>query len=62
MATCYVCSKKKTVGNNVSHANNKTKRIILPNIQRIKIATDSGTKKVTVCTRCIRSGKVTKAA
>lgn len=61
MASCEVCGKKKTVGNNVSHANNKTKRIILPNIQRIRVVTDGGTKRANVCTRCIRSNKVTKA-
>jgi large subunit ribosomal protein L28 len=62
MASCSVCGKKRTVGNNVSHANNRTKRVIQPNIQRVKIATDSGSKKTHVCTRCIRSGKVVKAA
>ncbi|MBN2653937.1 MAG: 50S ribosomal protein L28 [Nitrospirae bacterium] len=61
MASCSVCGKKKSVGNNVSHANNKTKRVLLPNIQRIRISTESGTKKVNVCTRCIRSKKVVKA-
>ncbi len=61
MASCSVCGKKKSVGNNVSHANNKTKRVLLPNIQRIRISTESGTKRVNVCTRCIRSKKVVKA-
>jgi large subunit ribosomal protein L28 len=61
MAVCYVCGKKKAVGNNVSHANNRTKRILMPNIQRIRILTDSGTKRTYVCTRCIRSNKVVKA-
>lgn len=61
MASCQVCGKKKTVGNNVSHANNKTKRIILPNIQRIRIVADGVKKRANVCTRCIRSNKVTKA-
>lgn len=62
MASCYACNKKKTVGNNVSHANNKTKRILLPNLQRIKILTNKGIKRTYVCTRCLRSNKVTKAA
>ncbi|MBA4349216.1 MAG: 50S ribosomal protein L28 [Thermodesulfovibrio sp.] len=61
MAVCYVCGKKKAVGNNVSHANNRTKRIFMPNIQRIRIMTESGTKRAYVCTRCIRSNKVAKA-
>ncbi|HEX8949725.1 MAG TPA: 50S ribosomal protein L28 [Dissulfurispiraceae bacterium] len=61
MAHCTICGKKKAVGNNVSHANNKTKRVLMPNIQRIKIVTDGGTKRTYVCTRCIRSKKVVKA-
>lgn len=61
MASCTICGKTKTVGNNVSHANNKTKRVLQPNIQRIRISTAHGTKRTYVCTRCIRSKKVVKA-
>ncbi len=61
MATCYVCGKSKVVGNNVSHANNRTKRWFQPNLQTIRAVTKKGNKKVTVCTRCIRSGKIKKA-
>ncbi len=61
MAACSICGKKRSVGNSVSHANNRTKRILMPNIQRIKIITDSGNKRSYVCTRCIRSRKVIKA-
>ena len=31
---CQITGKKPQVGNNVSHANNKTKRRFLPNLQR----------------------------
>ncbi len=62
MASCSFCGKKKVVGNNVSHANNKTKRIMMPNIQKIRVLTNGGVKRMYVCTRCIRSKKVTKAA
>ncbi len=61
MATCSVCEKKRVIGNNVSHANNKTKRRVLPNLQRIRVVTGSGIKKNYVCTRCLRSGAVKKA-
>ncbi|MBM4140804.1 MAG: 50S ribosomal protein L28 [Nitrospira sp.] len=61
MASCAVCGKKMTVGNNVSHANNKTKRQIMPNLQRMRVITKSGTKRLYVCTRCLRSGVVKKA-
>ncbi|HCC68423.1 MAG TPA: 50S ribosomal protein L28 [Nitrospiraceae bacterium] len=61
MAVCSVCGKRKVIGNNVSHANNRTKRFFSPNLQRIKVVTDGGTKRTYVCTRCLRSGKIKKA-
>jgi len=60
MAICFVCGKKRVTGNNVSHANNRTKKWILPNLQRIRIVTQKGVKKVSVCASCLRSGKVKK--
>ena len=59
---CYVCSKGVTFGNNVSHANNKTRRRWLPNLQPARIVTDNGTRKrVRVCTDCLSAGRVRKA-
>ena len=60
---CDLCGKSPGVGNNVSHANNKTKRRFHPNLQRVRAQLPSGqVKKVTACTRCIRSGVVVKPA
>lgn len=61
MAVCSVCEKKRVTGNNVSHANNRTKRVFKPNLQRVRIQIGTSTKRVHVCTRCLRSGKVKKA-
>ncbi len=61
MAECSVCGKKRMTGNNVSHANNKTKRVFRPNLQKVRIETDKGVKRKSVCTRCLRSGKIKKA-
>ena len=59
---CYVCDKSPKFGNNVSHANNKTKRRWLPNLRRVHIVTDVGERKhVRVCTRCLSAGKIRKA-
>lgn len=57
---CEVCGKKPVVGNNVSHANNKTKRRWMPNLQRVRVQTESGNRRMRVCTRCLRSGAVVK--
>jgi len=50
------------VGNNVSHANNKTKRRWQPNLQEVRAAFSGGVRRILVCTRCIRSGRVAKSA
>lgn len=60
---CEICGKKPQSGNNVSHAHNKTKRRFLPNLQKVRAQMPSGeVKRVSVCTRCLRSGAVVKPA
>lgn len=61
MRSCSVCGKGRRVGNKVSHANNKTKKTWEPNLQRVHAMVNGETTHVQACTRCIRSGKVTKA-
>lgn len=59
---CSICGKRKMVGNNVSHANNRTKRYFYPNLQTVKAVLENGTiKRIKVCTSCIKSGKVQKS-
>ena len=58
---CDICGKGPQVGNNVSHANNKTKRRFMPNLQSVRAQLQSGeVKRIKVCAQCIRSGSVTK--
>jgi len=60
---CDVCGKGPQFGNNVSHANNKTKRRFYPNLQRVRVKSASGTTmRQRVCSRCLKAGKVIKAA
>jgi large subunit ribosomal protein L28 len=61
MASCAVCGKQRVIGNNVSHANNKTKKLTMPNLQKMRIMTKNGIRRAYVCTRCLRSGFVKKA-
>lgn len=62
-ATCEICGKGPSFGNNVSHANNKTRRRWNPNLQSVRaVLKNGGVKKIRVCSRCLRSGAVTKAA
>ena len=62
MRHCAYCKKHPSVGNNVSHANNKTKRRWNPNLQEVRAEVGGNVRRVLVCTRCIRSGKVKKSA
>lgn len=62
MAKCFMCGKQRMAGQNVSHANNVTKRLFKPNIQNVRALVNGRAKQVAVCTRCLRSGKVEKAA
>lgn len=59
---CEICGKGRQVGNNVSHANNKTKKVWNPNLQKVKAVQDGTVKRINACTRCIRSGAVEKKA
>ena len=60
---CEVCGKGPQYGNNVSHANNRTRRRFEPNLQSIRVAREAGgAMRKKVCTTCIKGGKVAKAA
>ena len=59
---CEVCGKGPMTGNNVSHANNRTKRRWLPNLQSVKTLIKGEPRRIKVCTQCIRSGKVARVA
>lgn len=59
---CDLCGKGPLVGNQVSHANNKTKKRTKPNLQRVRADVNGRHTRLRVCTRCLKAGKVTKAA
>ena len=59
---CKICGKGPAFGNVVSHANNVRRRRWNPNLQRVRAVIDGVRQHVRVCTNCIRSGRVTKAA
>jgi large subunit ribosomal protein L28 len=59
---CEVCGKAPVFGNRISHAHNVTSRRWMPNLQRVRAVINGTVKRINVCTRCIRTGKVQKAA
>ena len=59
---CEICKKKTVFGHSISHAHNVTNRSWKPNLQRVRVRLETGaTKRVRVCTRCLRNGAVRKA-
>lgn len=59
---CDICGKKPISGNNISHAHNKTRRRWLPNLQAVRANVGGKTRRMKVCTTCLKSNKVLKAA
>ena len=54
---CELTGKGRQVGHNVSHANNKTKRVFLPNLQNVSLISETleTTVKLRVSTHGLRS-------
>ena len=61
MAKCSVCGKGVTFACNISHSHRRTNRSWKPNIRKLKAILNGTVKHVYVCSRCLRSGKVTRA-
>ena len=65
MAKCAICDKKTSFGNQLSitrsHISKRTSRPVKPNLRNVKAIINGEPKKITVCAKCLRSGKVTRA-
>ena len=65
MAKCAICDKKTSFGNQLSitrsHISKRTSRQVKPNLRNVKAIINGEPKKITVCAKCLRSGKVTRA-
>jgi large subunit ribosomal protein L28 len=59
-SVCEICNKKPGFGMSVSHSHRRTKRRWNPNIQRVRAVINGGTRRIDVCTGCLKSGKITK--
>ncbi len=59
---CDICGRRPVSGNNISHAHNRTRRRWLPNLQQVRAQVGGRTVRLTVCSHCIKSNKVLKAA
>jgi large subunit ribosomal protein L28 len=60
---CDCCGRGPATGNAVSHSNRHTRRRWLINLRSVKLDVGGGeTKKFKICTKCLRSGRVKRAA
>ena len=60
MAKCEMCGKGPQFGHNVSHSKRATKRRFKPNIQRVRVEVNGQTRRMYLCTRCLRTMNKTR--
>ena len=65
MAKCAICEKSNSWGNKISiarsHVSRRSTRTWKPNLRTIKADMNGETKTISVCAKCLRSGKVKRA-
>lgn len=65
MAKCEICEKSIAHGNKISiarsHVSRRSSRTFKPNLRKVKAIVDGNTKTISVCAKCLRSGKVKRA-
>jgi len=61
MAKCSVCDKGAHFGNAVSHSHRRSNKMWKSNVKSVRVNVNGATKKLYVCTSCLRSGKVERA-
>ncbi len=61
MAKCAICGKGTTFGIKVSHSHRRANRTWKANIRSVKALVNGTPKRINVCSRCLRSDKVTRA-
>ena len=61
MAKCEICNKEIAFGIKVSHSHRRSNRTWKPNVKRVKAIVNGSPRRIYACTRCLRSGKVTRA-
>ncbi|MFR0822320.1 MAG: 50S ribosomal protein L28 [Clostridia bacterium] len=65
MAKCEICEKTLSHGNKISiarsHVSRRAARTWKPNLRTVKAIVDGQTKRISVCSKCLRSGKVKRA-
>lgn len=58
---CEYCDKGVVAGVTYSHSHRQSKRTWAPNLMKVRAIVNGTPRRVVVCTRCLRSGKVERA-
>lgn len=58
---CNICGKGKISGNKISHSNKHSRRTWSANLRNIRVIVKGVPKRIKICTRCMRSGKIERA-
>lgn len=65
MAKCAICEKTVSHGNKISiarsHVSRRSTRTWRPNLRSVKAIVNGETKTISVCSKCLRAGKVNRA-
>ncbi|MBC7092413.1 50S ribosomal protein L28 [Candidatus Bipolaricaulota bacterium] len=58
---CEVCGRGPEYGTQVSHSGHHSRRVRLPNLQYVRAVYHGRRRRMRVCARCIKAGKIGKA-
>ena len=58
---CEICGKTPGFGMQVSHSHRRSPRRWNPNIQRVRALVKGTPKRVNVCTKCLKAGRIVRA-
>jgi len=58
---CEICGKDVASGKQISHSHRVSNRKWFPNVQKVKAVVNGTTRRISVCTKCLKAGKVQRA-
>ncbi|MDR7556418.1 MAG: 50S ribosomal protein L28 [Armatimonadota bacterium] len=58
---CAICGKGPAAGYSLSHSHVRSHRRFLPNLQRVRVVIGTTTRRASVCTACLKAGRVRRA-
>ncbi|MBQ1331532.1 MAG: 50S ribosomal protein L28 [Lachnospiraceae bacterium] len=61
MAKCAICERGAHFGNAVSHSHRRSNKMWRTNVKSVRVKVPGGSKKMYVCTSCLKSGRVERA-